>query len=89
MNAEMQLVIGPVTHREIAKGNIAHGTVEKAVRQVRFFKASDLDSCFLVKLPGHPPGQFIQLDASRMLPPRTPIRSSARYMVWMTSGGVK
>ena len=57
----MQPVILWVNHAVIPKRHIADGYIKKAVGQVSFLKAGDLDVGFLVQLAGDSAGQAVQL----------------------------
>ena len=57
----MQPVILRVNYAVIPKRHIADDYIEKAVGQVGFLKAGDLDVGFLVQLAGDSAGQAVQL----------------------------
>ena len=57
----MQPIVLRVNHTVIPKRYIADNHIEKAVGQVGFLKACDLDVCFLVQLAGDSAGQAVQL----------------------------
>ena len=57
----MQPVVLRVNHAVIPKRHIADGHIKKAVGQVGFLKAGNLDVGFLVQLAGDSAGQAVQL----------------------------
>ena len=65
MNLEVQPVILRVNHAVIPEWHIADDHIEKAVGQVGFLKAGDLDVGFLVQLAGDSAGQAVQLHAEQ------------------------
>ena len=65
MNFEVQPVILRVNHAVIPKRHIADDHIKKAVGQVGFLKAGDLDVGFLVQLAGDSASQTVQLHAKQ------------------------
>ena len=61
----MQPIVLRVNHTVIPKRHIADDHIEKAVGQVGFLKAGDLDVGFLVQLAGDSAGQAVQLHAEQ------------------------
>ena len=59
----MVLVVSLVRYAVVAEGHVADGHIEEAVRKDGAFKAVDLDVRFLIKLPGDPARQVVQLHA--------------------------
>ena len=59
----MQPIVLRVNHAVITKRYIADNHIKKAVGQVGFLKACDLDVCFLVQLAGNSAGQTVQFHA--------------------------
>ena len=61
----MQPIVLRVNHTVVPKRYIADNHIKKAVGQVGFLKACDLDVCFLVQLAGNSAGQTVQFHAEK------------------------
>ena len=57
----MVLVVSPIQHLEIPKGNVSYSYIKKAVGHLHGFKAVYGNAGVLVKLARNPPGNRIQL----------------------------
>ena len=57
----MVLVVPPVYHLEIPKGDVADGYIKKAVRHLHRFKSINGNAGTLIELLGNTPGNGIQL----------------------------
>ena len=62
VDQEVMLVIAPVGHLEVAKGDVADGHIEEAVRQVGLFVALDGHRGGLVELLGNPSADLVQFN---------------------------
>ena len=62
VDLKMQFVIPSVADLILPERNIANGKVKETVGQVGFFVPCDLDSRFLVQLPGDTPRHAVQLN---------------------------
>ena len=59
----MVLIIPPVHHLEIPKGDVADGHIEKAVRHLHRFKSIDGNVGILIELLGNPAADAVNLHA--------------------------
>ena len=59
----MVLVVPPVYHLEIPKGDVADGSIEKAVRHLHRFKSIDGNAGILIELLGDPAADAVNLHA--------------------------
>ena len=59
----MVLVVPPIQHLEIPKGDVAHGYIKKAVGHLHGFKAVYGNAGVLVKLLGNPAADTVKLHA--------------------------
>ena len=59
----MVLVIPPVHHLEISKGDVADGHIKKAVRHLHRFKSLDGNAGILIELLGNPAADAVNLHA--------------------------
>lgn len=57
----MVLVVSPIQHLEIPKGDVSYSYIKKAVGHLHGFKAVYGNAGVLVKLARNPPGNRIQL----------------------------
>ncbi|OPX89817.1 MAG: hypothetical protein A4E54_00803 [Pelotomaculum sp. PtaB.Bin117] len=63
MDVKLVLVVLFICYAIAAERHVAHGQVEKAVGQIGFLKALHRDISLLIKLPGDPPRDAVQLHA--------------------------
>ena len=59
----MVLVVPPVYHLEIPKGDVADGHIKKAVRHLHRFKSIDGNAGILIELLGDPAADAVNLHA--------------------------
>ena len=59
----MVLVVPPVHHLEISKGDVADGSIEKAVQHLHRFKSIDGNAGILIELLGDPAADAVNLHA--------------------------
>ena len=63
VDGQVQPVIAPVSHFELAERDITHGNVKEVVRKIHLFKAANGNTVTLVEVTGNPSGNVIQVHA--------------------------